>query len=63
MNNQVIIARRKLLLGATTLAAGSALGSGSLIIAPFTSAPAEAQTAPLETSGGLLPSWRDGAAK
>jgi hypothetical protein len=54
MRGQVIIARRKFLLAAATLAAGSVLESAMM------SEPAEPQTAPVETSG-LLPSWRDGA--
>jgi phosphoserine phosphatase len=52
MSDQVMVARRKFLIGATTLAAGSVL-----LMSPR----AEAQTAP--RSGGLLPSWRDGVAK
>jgi hypothetical protein len=55
MRGQVIIARRKFLLAAATLATGSVLESATM------SEPAESQTAPVETSGGLLPSWRDGA--
>jgi hypothetical protein len=46
MSAQVVVTRRKTLLGATTLSATAALGLGSSTSAPFMSPPVEAQTAP-----------------
>ena len=50
MNPQVTVTRRKTLLGATTLAAASALGPRTLGLAP---SPANAQTAPTEFPRGF----------
>ena len=50
MNPQVTVTRRQTLVGATTLAAASALGSQTLGLAP---SPADAQTAPTEFPRGF----------